>query len=289
MENELSDQDILGDFLESAGVPVEATTPDVSTPEPAPIDLNRDPDTGRFAPKSGEEPATATTIAPTPEVAPPATPEPKANPTVPLDALTAIRAENRELKQMLQEMRQQIIAPPPKPQEQPKPASFWDDPEGFLEQKLQQVAPRDDGTVRQVSEMLAVQEYGQETVDTAGQAMLDVVQKDPNNPVIRGEYQRIMSSRHPYKELVAWHKRHQTMSRIGDNPDAYVESEIEKRLADPQYQAKVLERIRGAASTQQPITQVPPSLGRIPTGGNVSLEGPTDDAGIFAYATKGMR
>lgn len=282
----MSDKDPLGDFLESAGV--AETSPDVSTPDPTPTDLNRDPETGRFAPKQGEEPATPATLSPTPEVAIPATTEPKANPTVPLDAVTALRSDNRELRRMVEELRQQLTAPA-KPQEQPKPASFWDDPEGFLEQKLQQVAPRDDGTVRRVSEMLAVQEYGQETVNSAGQAMLEEVQKDPNNPVIRGEYQRIMSSRHPYQELVAWHKRHQTISRIGDNPDAFIESELEKRLADPQYQAKILERIRGTASTQQPITQVPPSLGRIPTGGNVSLEGPTDDAGIFAFATKGMR
>ena len=52
---QLSDQDNLGDFLESAGVPATDTTPapDTSTP---PTDLSRDPETGRFAPKQGDEP-----------------------------------------------------------------------------------------------------------------------------------------------------------------------------------------------------------------------------------------
>jgi hypothetical protein len=275
----LSDQDNLGDFLESAGISADTPTPDVPTPETPTPDLSRDPETGRFAPKAGDPPAT-TEAQPAIQAA-----EPKTPPQVPLDAVTELRGQNRELKAMIQQLQQQITAP--KPQEPPQQkTSFWDDPEGYLEQKLQSVAPRDDGTIRQVSEMLAVQQFGADTVDAAGRAFLEEAQR---NPALRYEYEKIMASRHPYAELVSWHKRHQTMSRIGDNPDAFVEAELEKKLADPAFAGKVLERLRGQAATQPPITQVPPSLSRIPGGANVAPDGPTDDAGIFAYATKGMR
>jgi hypothetical protein len=278
---QLSDQDNLGDFLESAGVPATDTTPapDTSTP---PTDLSRDPETGRFAPKQGDEP----TVQDTPVEAAPATPaavEPKQQ-TVPLDAITAIRAENRELKQMLQQLMgsQQKAA---EPQPQPK-GSFWDDPEAYLEQKLQSVSSNGSAMTRQVSEMMAVQQFGADVVDAAGKALLEEAQ---TNPATRFDYERIMASRHPYAELVSWHKRHQTLSKIGDNPDAFVDAEVERRMADPQFQAKMLERIRGTASTQQPITQVPPSLNRIPAGANAPTDGPMDDAGLFAFATQGMR
>jgi len=292
----VTDQNDLDGFLASAGIPSGAETvtePTVSTPsqpEPAP-DTSRD-ELGRFAPKAGDQ--TPATAEPAQDQTPATTPEPQR--TVPLDALTAIRGENRELKQQLQEMARRFSAleqRPVQPQQPPQPAAkpkdFWEDPNAFVAEQLTPIQQQLQASNLRTSKMLAVQAHGRDTVQEAFQALGEALQTTPQ---ARFEYQQIMASDHPYDEMVAWHRKHQAMSRVGTDPDAWLEAEIQKRIADPAFQAKVLETARGSASAngqsqQQPLTSVPPSLSRIPTGGNVVTDADLSSEGLFRHAMAG--
>lgn len=292
----MTDQNDLDGFLASAGIPSGAETvtePTVTTPsqpEPAP-DTSRD-ELGRFAPKAGD---------PTPVAAEPAQdqqqpPAAAKGGEVPLAALHAEREKNKELARQLQQMQASIqalqqrpAATPPAPVAPAKPKDFWEDPNAFVAEQLTPIQQQLQASNLRTSKMLAVQAHGRDTVQEAFQALGEALQTTPQ---ARFEYQQIMASDHPYDEMVAWHRKHQAMSRVGTDPDAWLEAEIQKRIADPAFQAKVLETARGSASAngqsqQQPLTSVPPSLSRIPTGGNAVTDADLSSEGLFRHAMAG--
>jgi hypothetical protein len=68
-----------------------------------------------------------------------------------------------------------------------------------------------------------------------------------------------------------------TLARVGDDPDAFINAEIERKLSDPKFLSTALERARAVASGQpvgngaaptiaNNVMQIPPSLSRIPSG-----------------------
>lgn len=280
----MTDQNDLDGFLASAGIPAEAetVTETVATPqtEPNPA-VNRD-EQGRFAPKANEAEPTATVD--------PVTPAPAAEPTtghVPLAALHAEREKSKETARQLQQamaMLQALQQRPHPAQPQPKAKDFWEDPNGFVASQVEPVQQLvQQGTLR-TSKMLAVQAHGREKVQEAYEALGSALNTDPQ---ARFAYQQIMASDHPYDEMVSWHRRQQAMARVGSDPDAFIEAEIAKRMSDPAFQAKVIEQARGTATGQsptQPLTTVPPSLARIPTGGNAAVEPDMSSQGLFNYA-----
>lgn len=295
----MSDQDHLDSFLESAGISAEpapevVTTATPAIPETAPETGQPRDEVGRFAPK-------ATTGEPAAEL-PPTEQPPHTQPgahTVPLEALTAIRGENRDLKQQLQQaigrlqaLEQRPQTQPPAQPQQPQPKrELWDDPDGYVADRLTPVQQALAETRAEISHLRAVADFGKESVTAAHEAV--------NEAINRGELDRakvngqLAQSRDPVGDLVRWHQQQQAkanMQRIGNNPDAWLEAELEKRMADPSFQAKVIERARqpNGQNTQSPPVALPPSLSRIASGANAP-GGDLSGEGLFAHATAGMR
>lgn len=190
-------------------------------------------------------------------------------------------AEMRGQMQVLLNQRQQ-----PQPQQEKASPDFWDDPNAFVTQVINPVQQRIERQREEFSMTLAIDKHGKDTVEKAYQAMGAAMQA--GDPQALASYQSIMASPHPYGSLVEWHKRHESMSMVGNDPMAWFESEFEKRLGDPEQQAKILERIRGTATAavdrSQPQVQLPKSLSRVP--GGVSEDNDMSDTALFSHATR---
>ena len=255
-------------------------------------------DLGRFAPKAGEpDPSNRGPRGPEREGADPVGAEAG---QVPQQALHAAREKEREAKQEAEELRRELAEmrgqvnlltrqrqPEPKPAEQPKKPEYWEDPDGFVNAALTPVQQQLRQHTELVSRRFAIKEHGAETVQAAYQALGTAMDTDPN---VRADYQRIMSSDDPFEDLVQWHKRRQTMQTVGNDPQAWFEAEFEKRLNDPAHQAKIIERLRSSAAQttdrSSPPVSLPPSLSRLPSGGNAADDGDMSDAALFSHAMR---
>lgn len=259
--------------------------------------VNRD-EHGRFAAKAVEEQPEGDT-----EVQPVAGAEEAEHGAIPPAALAASRQKAREkeqeadaLRTQLAELRGQVdvltrqtrqpqVAP--KVEEPKAKRELWDDPDGFIADALTPVQQQLQQQAERFSMRMAVKEYGKDTVQAAYAALGQAIQA--GDPSARAEYQRIKASDDPYEDIVQWHKRSQTLQKVGDDPDAWLEAEMEKRLADPAYQAKVLERIQATAATNtnrsNPVTKLPPSLTRLPAGSSAE-DGDMSDGALFSHAMR---
>lgn len=279
----------LDDILADNGSQEQEQTQETATTETA---VNRD-EHGRFAPKAGEPEVTAEQQVEGAE-------EPAGS--IPPAAIAASRQKAREkeqeaetLRREMAELRGQIQVLSQRPQQpavqpQPKPETPalepWDP--GYDEYVRAPLVDQIQKQAERFSMRLAVKEYGKETVQTAYAALGQAIQA--GDPSARAEYQRIKQSDDPYEDIVQWHKRSQTLQKVGDDPEKWLEAELEKRLADPAYQGKLLERIQATASQNatrsNPNVKLPPSLTRLPAGGNAAGEVDVSDAGLFSHATR---
>ncbi|WP_322884246.1 hypothetical protein U8C35_07770 [Sinorhizobium medicae] len=276
---------------DGAAMPESTETTQIEQ-QPAETGQQRD-EHGRFAAKATEEPAVVE-----PEQPAPTEHHAENGKGVPVKAVQeerekrqAAQAEAETLRRELAELRGMVMAqrqpaPAAQPQQEAQPATLWDDPDNYLKSQLTPVQQQMNDMREFMSENLAVQAHGAETVNAA-KAAIEQAARTPEGQRVIAE---MMQSRHPYDDLVKWHKKQQTLSQVGDDPNAWLEAELEKRLADPTYQAKVLERIRGNAasntSRSQPSTSLPPSLSRIPTGGNQADDGDMSDGALFTHALR---
>lgn len=278
--------DILAD--EPQETTQEQTTTDTS--------VARD-DQGRFAQKVEAQPeVTAEPIALNVEELPN-----QEHGAIPPAALAASRQkardfgqENETLKTQLAQLQGQVelltrqqTQQPAAPVEPEKAApDFWENPDAYLSGKLEPVQKQIETQRDQFSRMLAETAHGAETVGAAYAAFANV----PESPARAAQYAAIKQAANPYAALVEWHQRHQTLQTVGSDPKAWLEAEIEKRLSDPAHQGKILERIRGTAqqntNRSNPLTNLPPSLTRLPAGGNAPGEADMSDAGLFSHATR---
>lgn len=209
-------------------------------------------DQGRFA---GQQ-------QPAPE-APQAAPEAGKPPEgfIPIQALDARLSKTEEkyqamLREQAADFQRQMAAfqqqQQPKP-EPPKKVEFFEDPDAAFDSRLQQaVGPIQQGQqqiVENFSKMMAADKFGEDTVNTALAEMTRRVNDNPQ--AMRFDYQRIMSSPHPYGELVKWHKAQTALTEIGDDPKAFREK----------LRAELLAEIQGGQQQQQaPQTPDPNSL-----------------------------
>lgn len=222
-------------------------------------------------------------------------PETKPNGGVPVKAVQeerekrqAAQAEAEALRRELAELRGMVMArqqpAAPQPQQEQKPASLWDDPDAYLQSQLTPVQREMQETREMLWEIQASSRHGAEKVEAAKKAA------EASTPEEKAALHRqLMAGGNPFDNLVKWHQQNQVMSRIGNDPDAWLQQEIERRLNDPAEQAKILERIRtGAAantSRSQPATNLPPSLNRLPAGGNQPADTDMSDGALFNFAT----
>lgn len=254
---------------------------------------------GRYAPKAGDTPAATVTTeqqpAPTTEVQPGA--------MVPQQALHAARQENADLKRRMEILERSMLAQPrqqqtPAPeQKKPEPKDIFQDPSGFTRDVVTEALTPVQDQVRQVvftySKREAVRDHGAETVGAAEAALKAAIEGGTVNA--QNVREQLTASLDPVGDVVRWHKKQSAITRVGDDPDKWLEAELEKRLADPAQQAKILERIQAGAvantnaNRSSPATKLPPSLHALPGGTNAATELDGSDGAIFAHATAGMR
>jgi len=266
-----------------------APEPKPETPPPHPTEEGRDVH-GRFRPQDqapkppGEPPPPPPPGQPTPQP-PPGTPAPPASippqddanvPSWRLREVTEARERlarqveerDHQLRQMQQRMdaweRQQA---PQGQQELPDPLI---DPQGYR-QALEGKFTSDLKTVQLENNLQLNRLQHGPVFDEAYQAFMQAAQGD-------GGFARlIVNSPNPGGAMVNWYKRAVTLARVGDDPEAFINTEIERRLSDPQFLGQALERARAVASGQpltngatpprpNNITQIPPSLSRVPSG-----------------------
>ena len=171
------------------------------------------------------------------------------------------------LRQMQQRMEQ--YERPQAPAELPDPLI---DPQGYR-QALEGKFTSDLRTVQLENNLQLNRLQHGEVFDHAYQAFMQAAQGDP------GFARLIVNSPNPGSAMVNWYRRAVTLAKVGDDPDKYVEQEIARRLADPQFLSRAVEAARSYASgqplpagngaappRQNNVTQIPPSLSRVPSG-----------------------
>lgn len=96
----------------------------------------------------------------------------------------------------------------------------------------QQVASVEAKNRLNMSKMLAVREHGQEKVTAAEQAFYALQATDPVSfgPL----FEQFGVDADPIGQIVKWHARQETLSKLGDDPDAYIEAQVQARLAELQ-------------------------------------------------------
>lgn len=196
----------------------------------------------------------------------------------------ALRREIAELRGMVQAGTQ------PKPQQATQqerpPVTIWDNPEEFLSSQLSPVQQQMQEMREMLWESQAAGKHGADKIEAAKTAAAALA----GTPEGRALHQQITSKGNPFDNLVDWHQKQQVMSRVGNDPEAWLEAELEKRLSDPAEQAKIMERMRQGAtantSRSQPLTSLPPSLSRLPSGGNQAADNDASDGALFSHAMR---
>lgn len=259
--------------------------PSTSTPETPeaeqPSALQRD-DHGRFAPK-GEAPEIT---AEQPEV-----PEQEADGehNAPVGVAIAERRKRQAesaradaLERDLAELRGQMSVlvqqrdKPATPPEPVKPPDFWEDPSKYVEHALtpfqQQIAEM---TFR-ASRAEALAEFGKDTVKAAQEAVKKAVESGQLDGATVSA--QLAKSRDPVGDVVRWHQ----------NSPAVQETSLRDKLRAElmaEYGIDPAVTPQPAPSTRNPVVKLPPSLTRLPGGGNSAVEADLSDAGLFAHAT----
>jgi len=261
-----NDQDIW-DSVEEADV-AQVETPQVEDVAEAAETTPRD-ERRRFAPKqAAEEPAAPVAqeqpvVAEAPKDTSQGIPSWRLKEEAEARRAAEERAANHERE--LMELRRQFQAMQKQNEPKAPVPDIWENADGFVDHRANQAIEPIKGEINQLREYYsqrdAIREHGAEKVQAAYDALAKGI--NARDPEVIAVYQRAMSSIDPYGDIMKWHKKQTIFSTIGDDPEAFVERQIEERLKDPTYQAKVLERIRGSAQARpSTITPLPPSLNR---------------------------
>lgn len=288
----------LDDLLSGDGEAMPETT-DIQQTELQPVDTGQQRDEhGRFAPKA-ETPAVVETE------------QPGAIEThaengnkVPVGAVQEERAKRQEAQRRADDLERQLAVlqgqvtlltqqrqpTAQQPQQEQQPATIWDDPDNYLKSQLSPVQQQMQEMREMLWESQAASAPGSslekvEAAKTAAQALA-------GTPAGQALHSEIMAGGNPYLNLVKWHERQQTLATVGNDPQAWLQSELAKLKADPAFQAEIIALARGGAvaqpgiRSQQPVTSLPPSLSRLPTGGNAAEDSDMSDGALFAHATR---
>jgi|688.fasta_scaffold13803_11 hypothetical protein len=220
----------LDDILSSGGEPVSPPAPETPQAE-------------------AQQPEANQTVAETPQ-SEEATDEQKMVPVAALQAerqksrkytehLAQVEKELAEQRQQFSQLQQWLLAQQQAQQPKPQVPDFWEAPETAIDYRVQQeVAPIKSLLQKQREEfsmLQAVDKHGQEIVDAAFSEMRSRMASDPYG--VKPDYDRIMSSPHPYGALVDWHRKQQALAEIGSDPAAYREKLKAELLAELQQQA----------------------------------------------------
>jgi hypothetical protein len=210
-----------------------------SAPAAAPETFETAPEPQGSAPQ-GDEAASADPALANPVLANPSAPSEPA--TVPLAALKEERGKVKRYTEQVADFERKmgdmarhnatlatqvrdLVMALRAPQHAPQPPDFFEDPDGAVERKIaaaiQPILATQGRLSEQMSQQFAAQQHGTEAVAAARAEIERRVHENPD--AMRGEFQRIMSSGHPWGELVKWHKNETILKEIGNDPAAYRE------------------------------------------------------------------
>lgn len=267
--------------------------------EQAPAERTRD-EKGRFVAK-GETPDPAPEpVEQQPEIKPEAQDAQKEAAEIPSWRLREMREERdaarREIEQerqrawALQQQFQALQSQINQRNQQPQQLiDIFADPDAALQQRFQPLEQRittaEQRLILRASKAEAVAEYGKAAVAE----MEDHVKQrassgDPQLQLLAAQMDR---SDHPVGIAMEWFQREKLTRETGGDLKAFRQKILDEALADPDFQAKAIERARGTAQaqpSQRPNIQLPPSINKA-TG--ATLAGADDSEGsIFQYAMK---
>lgn len=294
----IEDQDLFNEALKP-----QSTEPKVEAKAPEPTAEQPRDESGRFAPKDAEPDKAAAPPVVTPPVTP--TEPPKAaepdDRRIPLsehlnerEKRQQFQREAEQLRQQVQQMQSWYQQEQQRQQQPPQQIDPFVQPTEFFQQQVNPLRTEAQQMFQQqkedFSQLLAVQQYGQQAVDTAAAELKNFVQ---TNPQWQFEAQRILASKHPFGEIVAWHKQQQTQKEIGTDPAAYKTRLMAELLADPAFQAQAIEAARRGTQQPQPgrpatapNVVLPPSLSSMTSSAGREVDSPgTDDQSLYRFAT----
>ena len=209
------------------------------------------------APETAHEPAQPA-VAPemgTGGIATPPVAEPEKPAAIPISALLDEREKRQAAERQAQEYQRRIqefeAAQKPKP-------DFFDNPDAVIAAERAQVQQMLWNERLNMSEMLARQAHGDDLVTQAAEAYAQAAKQ---NPALAFDLQR---QPNPYGHVVQLHKKQQALSKIGDDPDAYIERMVQERLAAMQ----ASQSQPASVQTSRPAPTMPPrSMASAPSAG----------------------
>jgi hypothetical protein len=283
LEQDIFDSALTDDAPEAAEPQIEESPEPVVNEGPA-----RD-EQGRFAPKAAQPELEAP--------APQEQPEARESNGIPSwrlkEEAEARRAAEERYQQTVRELAE-IKAQFTNMQKQSEPPKavpdIFEDAGAFVGHNVSQAVDpikQEIGQLREFySQREAVRTHGEDKVKSAYDWIAQGMQsRDPERMAI---YQRAMGSFDPYGEIITAHQKQTIFQQIGTDPNAYFEKQLEERMKDPSFQAKLLESVRGSAQTRPSTVKLPPSLSRVSSAAPIQADDDYDgsEAGLFKYATR---
>ena len=190
------------------------------------------------------------------ELAAPPVAEPEKPAAIPISALLDEREKRQAAERQAQEYQRKIAEF--EAAQKPKP-DFFDNPDAAIAAERAQVQKMLWNERLNMSEMLARQAHGDDTVTQAAEAFAAAAKQ---NPALAFDLQRQPD---PYGHVVAWHKKQVALSKIGDDPDAYIERMVQERIAA----AMASQSQPAPVQTSRPAPTMPPrSMASAPSVGS---------------------
>lgn len=174
-------------------------------------------------------------------------------------------------------------------QQQQKPPDFFENPDQatqrLIMQTLQPYAEETRRNLMYMGKMVASASHGAAKVEEAEQAFLAARANETLDPA---DYERVVQSPNRYDAVVNWHKRQSVLSSVGDDPNAWFDKQLEAKMADPAFQATLLEKVQASAVKSPALTRLPPSLSRTTAAANSRGEqiGDLSDGSLWSHAIK---
>jgi len=213
------------------------------------------------------------------------------------EAAEALRREIAELRGMVQGRFQTPTGHQPAPEQKPAQAEPepWEDLPGFVQRQIQKaLSPTEQALQTQrlaMSEEIAVDKFGAETVEQAITELQSAVASDPR---ASADYQRIMASPLPLVAATKWYQGVQQQrqaqkvyAEIGADPAAYKAKLRDELLAELRAQAPAQAQTSAVQGRPSPVI-LPPSVNRASGSAGSADSSPVTETDIYAAAPRRM-
>lgn len=139
-----------------------------------------------------------------------------------------LEASLREQEQKFAEIQRQNAELQRFYQQQQAAAQQQQDPQGAQVQELvgQQVGQVEAQMRLNMSEMIATQKHGADKVAAAKKDFYALQGSDPAQ--FQALYNQFGTHQDPIGQIMQWHSRHELMSKMGDDPEAYIKAQAEE-------------------------------------------------------------